>query len=317
MRSARLSTAGRGSMLALALASAGLPAALLSGQAVAHVKYAGAMLVQATDTAINPLDAEIVLPAFGRGVRLSEEGAVLLLNVPDGTYLVQARRLGYRPEWHVVRIDGDTARVEFILPPADQPRHGVVGGGLAESRLREFLRRSAVVQVASFVTRAEIERRRPRNLAALLGRVRDLGVDRSGPGPTTVRSRRVAQPECTGGMLLFVDGMLPSPPAIVPGFAGASRERSSSRWMRSGRRTGGGADVGRWSTGASAREPAGVEPGAPYGATSRRGAISPLDWVPISLVAGVEIYPTAADVPSEFRVGGSECGVVLVWTLRT
>jgi hypothetical protein len=38
--------------------------------------------------------------------------------------------------------------------------------------------------------------------------------------------------------------------------------------------------------------------------------------VPTSLVAAVEIYPMADDVPPEFQVAGAECGVVLVWTVR-
>jgi hypothetical protein len=115
MRCARLSTAGRGSMLALALALAAVPAALLPGQTPAgRISHPGAILVQATDTSINPLAVEIVLPAFGLGVRLSDEGVALFLNVPDGVYLMQARHLGYRPEWRVIRITGDTARIDVV-----------------------------------------------------------------------------------------------------------------------------------------------------------------------------------------------------------
>jgi hypothetical protein len=320
MRSARLSTASRGSMLALAIASAVLPAALLLAQApTARIRHPGAILVQAMDTSINPLAAEIVLPAFGLGARLSDEGIALFSNVPDGMYLVQARSLGYRPEWRVVRIAGDTARIDFVLPPASGA-HGIagsiVGGGLAESRLREFLRRSASIQMASFVTRADIERRHPRNLVALLGRIPEVTTDRAGPGPTVVRSKRVTQRECASGMLLFVDGMLPSPPPIAVRLSEVSGDRATSRWLRLERVVGGATDASRWSTAATARELAGVEPVMPGGPTSARRGPSPLDWVPISLVAGVEIYPIVADVPPEFRVAGAECGVVLVWTLR-
>lgn len=319
MRSARLSTAGRGSMLALALASAAPPAELLLSQVAPAARHPGAILVQATDTAINPLAAQIVLPAFGLGVRLSEEGVALFLNVPDGGYLIQARHLGYTPEWRYVRIAGDTARVDFVLPPADV-RHGLVDGGLAESRLRDFLRRSGSIQVASFVTRAEIERRRPRNLVALLSRIPEVAIDRAGPGgATVVRSNRLAQPACVSGMLLFVDGMLPSQP-VAAGPPETSGGRPSHRQVRSQRAAVGAAAVGaeasRWSAGPSARELARVGPVAPDGPTSARRTTSPLDWVPISLVGGVEIYPTGVDVPPEFRVAGADCGAVLIWTIR-
>jgi hypothetical protein len=40
------------------------------------------------------------------------------------------------------------------------------------------------------------------------------------------------------------------------------------------------------------------------------------DWIHLSQIAGVEIYRGASDVPAEFRVLGSNCGAVAVWSLR-
>jgi hypothetical protein len=39
-----------------------------------------------------------------------------------------------------------------------------------------------------------------------------------------------------------------------------------------------------------------------------------VNQVPLSTVAGVEVYPTLAGVPPEFRMSGAECAVVLIWT---
>jgi hypothetical protein len=320
MRSAPLSAARCGSMLALALAAASsaLPAALSPAQGpVPRTAHPGAIIVQTTDTSINPIAAEIVLPAFGLGIRLSEEGAALLLNVPDGLYLIQARHLGYRPEWRLARVRADTVRLEFVLGPADGGN-----GGLAEARLRDFLRRTGGMQQASFITRGEIDRRRPRNLAALLRRLPEVSIDRAGPGPTVIRSNRATRPECRSGMLLFIDGMLPNPPPLTAGPALPERavERSSRSWRADrtllGRGSVGATDASPWSTGLSGRELAGGEPVTRAGPTSATRAASPLDWVPISLVGAVEIYPTVTDVPTEFRVAGAECGVVLIWTIR-
>ncbi len=320
MCGARLSTACRGSMLALALGATAWVAAPLHAQAPNdRMAHRGAILVQAVDTSINPITAEIVLPRFGFGVRLSEEGVVLLMNIPDGTYLVQARLLGYRPEWRVVRIAGDTARADFILPPADPSK--AVGYALADSRLREFLRRSAAIQYGAYITRSEIERRRPKNLANLLGRVREITVDRRTPGPTVLRSKRAKFPQCTAGMLLFVDGMLPSAPTAAAGKPEQGGERRRGRMLRPERASFGAAGVGGNVSPprptASARDIAGVDQVAPPGPTGARRALSPVDWVPLNLVAGVEVYPTYDDVPSEFRVAGAECGAVLIWTVRT
>jgi len=320
MRSDHLSAARRGSMLALALAFAASPPAPLAGQAATgRVVHPGAILVQTMDTSINPLAAEIVLPAFGLGVRLSDEGIALLMNIPDGAYLIQARHLGHRPEWRFVRITGDTARVEFILAPAD-PETGGRGLGLAESRMRDFLLRTGSIQHASFITRAEIDRRNPRNLAALLSRIPEITIDRAGRGRTLARSERAARPGCASGMLLFVDGMFPRSPPMAVGVGDAPAERRLRRVLRPergmrGATASGLGDASRWGA-ASSRELDGGDallPGAPTG-TSHDS--SPLDWVPISLVAAVEIYPIADDVPSEFQVAGAECGVILVWTVR-
>ena len=320
MRSARLSAAVRGSMLALALTSTAFSGDGLAGQTPSgRLAHRGAILVQTVDTSINPLAAEIVLPAFGLGVRLSDEGVVLLMNIPDGTYLVQARNLGHRPEWRVVRIAGDTAHLDFTLAPADVARAGH-GYALADSRLREFLRRTVEIEQAYFITRAEIERRRPKNLASLLGRLSDVTVDRSGPGPTVVRSKRIAPPQCRSGMLVFVDGMAPSAHAPEVAANEPAIERHSPRGLPPERATFGGGMVSPRddprSSVASARELAGAGSLVPDGPTSSRANASPLEWVPISLVAGVEIYPTLNDIPPEFRVSGAECGVVLVWTVR-
>jgi hypothetical protein len=316
MRSARLSTAGRGSMLALAVAFAALSAARVEGQgANVRMQHRGAILVQTMDTAINPLAADIALPAFGLALRLSDEGAVLLMNIPDGTYLIQARHLGHRPDWRFVRIDGDTAQADFILPPADVAKGGS-GLGLAESRLRDFLRRSAAIQQASFITRAEIDRRRPRNLVALLARMSELTVDRGGSGAAVLRSKGANRSGCASGRLIFVDGMLPNPLPAAAGFTETAADRRSPRGLRTERAMLGagtlGSDAAQWSTAAPTRAPADV----PSGRTSGRRIASPLDWIPISLVAGVEVYPSGDDVPLEFQVAGAECGAVLVWTVR-
>lgn len=316
MRSARLSAALRGSMLALALTSGVMWADGLAGQTPSgRIAHRGAVLVQAVDTSINPLAAEIVLPAFGIGVRLSDEGVVLLMNIPDGTYLVQARHLGHRPEWRVARIAGDTARLDFVLAPADFT-HANYGYALADSRLRDFLRRTPQMQQASFITRAEIDRRRPRNLAALLGRLAEVTVD--GSRPTIVRSSRTVPAQCQSGMMVFVDGMAPmTPPAVAQE---REAEHRPTRDVASDRAAFGAGLVATGETQrmriASARERAGAGSLVSSGPTSASAQSSPIDWMPIGLVAGVEVYPSAADVPPEFRVAGVECGAVLVWTVR-
>jgi hypothetical protein len=315
MRSARLSAALRGSTFAVALAATFLPAQRPAAQDAVK-RFRGAILVHAVDTSINPLHAEIMLPAFEVAARGNEDGAVLFVNVPDGLYLLQARHLGYRPEWRFVLVTGDTTRLEMVLPPADV-RAGARRIGLPESRLREFLRRTTAIPLGTFLTRGEIERRRARNLVALLARVPDVVVDRSATGATVVRSERAVEPQCASGMLLLVDAAVPTT-APVP--AGETRDGPHEPRFIHGLRP------ERFIARAARRDPAQplldasllgvVGDGAgddPRGAGARR-TLSVIERIPMAHVAAVEVYPTLTGVPAEFRVSGAECGLVLVWT---
>jgi hypothetical protein len=58
----------------------------------------------------------------------------------------------------------------------------------------------------------------------------------------------------------------------------------------------------------------GAEAGPSSQTRGARRAPSAIESVPILSVAAVEVYPSLAGVPPEFRVAGAECGVILVWT---
>ena len=317
MRSARLSAAFRGSTCVVVLAAVLLPASRPGAQEPAK-RFRGAFLVHAVDTSINPLHAEIVMPAFEVSARGDDDGAVLFVNVPDGLYLLHARHLGHRPEWRFVRVTGDTVRVELVLVPADI-RRGTGRGTLAESRLREFLRRTTAIPLGTFLTRGEIQRRRARSLVALLAQVTDVTIDRSPNGPPVVRSDRAAGARCASGMLVLVDAVIPAGVGQAEGLTPAHgpQEPRLMQGLRAERRVTGHAS--RWNavrprfeTGSP--EVAGEPAGEPR-ATSARRAASPIERIPITRIAAVEVYPTLPGVPPEFQLVGAECGVVLVWTL--
>jgi hypothetical protein len=124
-------------------------------------------------------------------------------------------------------------------------------------------------------------------------------------------------------MLLFVDGLLVS----SPGLAGGSRQRltrEDSLALRRPRTTGttaggtlgGGSARGtRRGVGPVGSQVLGTGPMPVVDVSSdHTSAVFDVSHVPLSTVAGVEVYPTLAGVPPEFRVGGAECGVVLIWT---
>ncbi|MFN2567576.1 MAG: hypothetical protein ABR499_21485 [Gemmatimonadaceae bacterium] len=282
----------------------------------------GAIFVQVTDTSINPLAAEVVVPALALGVRLTEEGTLLLVNVPDGVYLVEARHRGHGSDWRLVRVTRDTVRIDFVLAPAG--RGGDGGGqqrGVAEARLLEFLNRTPVISVGSFITRTEIKRRRARTMTALLGRVQDVRIDRGSSGAAVIRSTEPSARDCASGMLVFVDAFQivgPDATALAttdPGDQGSNGRPHRTSWRPAGGTDETGPRALRW-IGAVGREHIAVSAGPKaeaWGGSTRR-ARAEIDRVPISSVAAVEIYPAFVGVPSAFRVPGAECGVVLIWT---
>jgi hypothetical protein len=315
---------------ALALAAGiGLPLAVLTptGDAGAQTRHRGAIYLQVIDTSVNPLaGAEVVLPHLGLAMRLAEEGSLLLVDVPNGMYLVQARHVGYKTEWQIVRVSGDTVRAHFMLMPAAHALDTiavVVDAAPLEARLREFLRRSTSSPSGYFLTREDVERRRPADFGALLQTVSGVVVQRAVPGPTLVRSRRAGERRCTAGMLVFLDGVLVS----SPGAIGGSRQRTPAeaslalRRPRAGGTTlggmlSGGGRAGRRGSGAAAGQPFGADPIPSIDATATVSTSSLFDvnQIALSTVAGVEVYPTLAGIPPEFRLPGAECGVVLIWT---
>jgi hypothetical protein len=141
-------------------------------------------------------------------------------------------------------------------------------------------------------------------------------MQRAVTGPTVVRSRRSGDSRCPAGMLIFVDGRLANAPGAIGGSRGRwPREDSLAlRRPRSGG-TPGGRAAQRAGIGRSGGQLLGGDPAAMVDATTgvNTSSLFDLNVVPLSTLAGVEVYPTLAGVPAEFRVPGAECGVVLVW----
>lgn len=320
-------SASRGRMVICAAFALILVAATAPCDARAQAKAArGAIYFQVIDTSVNPLvGAEIVLPHLGLAVQLAEEGSLLLVDVPNGMYLVQARQLGYQSEWRVVRVSSDTARAHFMLMPAPHALDTVAviaDGAPLETRLREFLRRSTSSPSGYFLTREDVERRRPADVGALLQTVSGVVVQRAMPGPTYVRSRRSSGSACASGMLVFIDGMLLNAPSLAgrqrlsrddslalrrPRTGGSTSGGTLAAPTRGGGRRGAGSAVGAQVVGADPLPS--VEANA-----AQTASLFDVNQVPLSTIAGIEVYPSIFGVPPEYRVPGAECGVVLIWT---
>lgn len=285
----------------------------------------GAIVVQVTDTSLNPLPAEIMFPALGVGLRLSAEGTVVLVSVPDGLYLLEVRHDGHTSDSRLLRVAGDTVRVGFVLSPVadEQGRpNALAAGGLERARLRSFIERRATMTSGTFLTRAAIEREGERTAGALLRGMRNVRVERGARGRTIVRSTETSGPDCDRGMLVFVDGAaIASSDDSSPGAA-AAEHHSRAQHSREARRrlTAGGVAAAspalRW-VGPSGDDLVRVahDPASVTETTAGRGPrVTDIDRMKASSLVAVEIYASPGSAPREFQLPGAQCGVVLIWT---
>ena len=174
----------------------------------------------ATDAGVPDVHVSIAGLA-GEGVT-DARGRFLYYGAKPGTVILLMRRLGYNPGTLTVSVSaGDTARVTYAMTAAPQTLSSVEVRDTAtmtsRSRLlAEFERRVAVhAGSGTYITRAEIDKRRPSQTTDLLRRVSSIAVTDS-MGVLMAISRRVQKPVVRAGtqnlancpLQVAVDGQL-------------------------------------------------------------------------------------------------------------
>ena len=152
----------------------------------------------ATDAGVPDVHVSIAGQA-GEGVT-DARGRFLYFGARPGTVILLMRRLGYNPGTLTVSVSaGDTARVTYAMTVAPQTLSSVEVRDTAtmasRSRfLADFERRVAVhAGSATYITRAEIDKRRPSQTTDLLRRVSSIAITDS-MGVLMAISRRVQKP---------------------------------------------------------------------------------------------------------------------------
>ena len=157
-------------LLAVLLAIASLPATPLHAQEPAALH-----LVVVQGSSGEPIaNAQVVLRQ-GRGGLTDRQGAVLLAGLPAGAVAGEVRYLGYKVQrFSVPVLAGDTMSLTVPLeaePIALDPVEVEATSRMPEVRsreLREFYPRVRT-GTGQYITRADIAKRRPRDLSDLLG----------------------------------------------------------------------------------------------------------------------------------------------------
>jgi TonB-linked SusC/RagA family outer membrane protein len=154
----------------------------------------------------NPLTGVTVsVEGTTRGSATQSDGTFRITNVPEGTQVVRARRIGYNPQLRTVAVGaGATATVDFALVPSASVLDQVVVVGYSTQRKSDITGAVATVDVA------ELESRRVADVAqALQGQVAGVQITQSTGAPGEEISIRIRGEGTIGNNspLFIVDGI--------------------------------------------------------------------------------------------------------------
>lgn len=257
--------------------------------------------------------AEIVFPELGRAARTDGLGEARIAGIPIGNHRIRVRFIGYAAADTVLPFQGDTTGIVFRLERSAVRMEAIEVKATAPSRLRDFEARR-LIGLGKYMTIDQLEKEGDRDFGVVaMSRFPGLRVVHDGDGRPHIASMRGS---C--GV-----GSSPSE-AIRPGSNGGG---SGGR----GAATTGGTPTGVTGSGGSGSSGQGsTDP--PIGTAISAGSCTPskpclvqaylddilLDEADFDIIstwdlAGVEYY-SGAQVPVRYRVSGSACGVMLLWS---
>jgi hypothetical protein len=277
----RISRAG----ILLAVILTVLPTSMAVGQQSAR----SAIHASVTDakTGLPISSAEVVIHQLGRVALTDSTGRARLDGILTGIYTVRVRRLGYRATSSAVRIERQLESLTFALDPVALFLDTVTVAEREASLLPKAFETRRKLGIGRFLTESQLAKDANQEFA-LVAMTRFPGV-------------RVVNDMSTGRLRI----------ASTRGNcgAGAPKPSESPPALRQNR-LGGGGGGGGGSSCFSAR-PCFVKM---YLDDMQLGDTE-YDIVRTWDLAGVEYY-TGASMPAQYRVSGSACGVLLLWSKR-
>ena len=172
----------------------------------------GAILVRVADGNDRPLwGGDVDLPLLDVHFSVPDGGKLLIKHVAPGTYIIQARRVGYAPQRRFVKVGADTTRVQFTLYPGSS-LDTVKVTAFSDSWAQDF-ERHRKLGFGKFYNAVDILESRESLLSSFLKRT--PGVLVSVGEPDVVHSIR-ASGRC-GMMQIYWDGMLMNGSESSPG----------------------------------------------------------------------------------------------------
>ena len=240
---------GARATLWLLLGASGLPAGLQAQSGSAGGRHAVVGTVRSGDDArlVGARVELLAAPTPARQTLTSAAGEFRFGDVPAGQVLIRVRRLGFRAETlalEVPQLPG--GGVVIPLERVAQPLRAVVVRDDGRGAARTPFERRRSSGFGRFITRADIEQKRPQRTTELLRTVPGLSLERSGDGGMMVprfrnasvglgSARRVCEPTFwvdgspTGGAPLDLDALSPDAIEGIELYSGAATTPAALR----------------------------------------------------------------------------------------
>ena len=250
-----------------------------------------------TDSMSKPIaNTEVMLPEVGKGTATDEQGAFVLRDVPTGSQHVLVRHVGYGPvETQVTFVGGQTIQRHITMVRSTTLDSVVVTGKSVDHQLDDF-EENRKLGLGHFLTRAELAKQEGRSTGAVLSSLPGVRVYTAGPYAWVGSGRKNITSLQGGGGAVALDRSDSEKRAPLWDCYALIYMDNHLVWR--GQKTldkpdkSGGATFYRW------------EP------------LFDINSIPVTEIEAIEYYASAAQTPMKYATLNSQCGIVVIHTLR-
>jgi hypothetical protein len=248
-----------------------------------------------TDSTNKPIiNAEVMLPDLGKGTGTNEQGVFVLRDIPAGSQRVVVRHVGYGAvETQLMFASGQTLQRHIMMVRSTTLDSVVVTEKSTDHALDDF-EVNRKLGLGHFLTRAELAPQEGRSTGAVLTSIPGIKVYVMGPYAWVGSSRHNATSLHGGGVgklgLDKADSLKQAP--LWECYALVYLDRNLIwRGQKYTYRT-------------------------PQGVVTQWEPLFDINTIPVSSIEAIEFYATGAETPMKYASLNSECGVLVIHTLR-
>jgi Carboxypeptidase regulatory-like domain len=251
-----------------------------------EVATSGTFAGLVTDSTNRPIaGVEVALPDLGKGTASDEQGAFVLRDVPAGSQRVLVRHVGYAPvETQMAFVAGQTVRRHVTMARSTTLDSVIVTGKSVDHQLDDFAENKKV-GLGHFLTRAELAPQEGRSTAAALTSLPGIKVSTMGPYAWVGSGRHgVTSLKCGGG---------------CPGLDPMDAAKRAPLW--------------------DCYALVYLDDHLVFRGQKRNNTWEPLfdiNSIPVAEIEAIEYYASAAETPTKLSTLNSQCGVLVIHTLR-